>query len=78
MPALQPILFGSLGIGLAVIILFFPETRGRNLPETLEDWPSWNRGGVHEETDNTETEVDTIELIHVDLEETAHVHSVYM
>lgn len=44
MPGLQPILFGSLGISLGIMMLFFPETNGRKLAETPEEWPKWYRG----------------------------------
>lgn len=43
-PALQPVLFGSAAILAAILVCFFPETRGRKLPETPEEWIRWRRG----------------------------------
>lgn len=54
-PQVQPILFGGMGIIAALIILFFPETKGKVLPETLDEWLLWKESGQlqREATDNS-------------------------
>ena len=36
-PALPQVVFGVAGILMAIMVFFLPETRGRRLPETVQD-----------------------------------------
>ena len=40
-PSVLSLVFGVLSITVAVLIIFLPETRGRALPETIEDIEAW-------------------------------------
>ena len=36
-PYIPTLVFGAQGIGSVLVTLLLPETRGKNLPETIED-----------------------------------------
>ncbi|XP_014667587.1 PREDICTED: solute carrier family 22 member 21-like [Priapulus caudatus] len=43
-PWVQPVLFGGMAFLCAIVALFFPETKDKGLPETLEEWADWKAG----------------------------------
>lgn len=60
---LQPVLFGSLAFIAGFIVIFFPETKGKVLPETLGEWLYWKEHGhlgSSQKLNNTEKEAQVI------------------
>ncbi|KAK7108505.1 hypothetical protein V1264_016240 [Littorina saxatilis] len=56
-PALPQMVFGVAGLLTAVMIFFLPETRGRNLPETVRDAELFGRIPNEDLAFNTEVEI---------------------